>query len=341
MTGIPTFGWQVSILVASYTMNWRWIMLKLELFGAGQARYNDQPIASFPNQQSHHLLCYLVLNRGHVHRRDRLAAVFWGEYPTTVSRKYLRNVLWRLRNALQSAGAPNAEYLQISEDNVSFSGSSPYWLDVEDFETTVTRCQDLTGSQLTPEQAAQLEFAIDLYIGELLEGVYEDWCLYDRERLRILHLNALNKLVVFHESNGNYERGLAYGKRILALDPTREKAHRQVMRLYWLLDDHSEALAQYKCCVQILRQELEIRPTERTRRLYQEMVGNQFDPESWPVHRDDFLPDPNKQAESLHSLVKQTLQKLHHLQAMSDETRAELDHIEHVISKALANTEHA
>jgi DNA-binding SARP family transcriptional activator len=312
-------------------------MLKLDLFGVGQARYYDHPLVNFPNWQCHHLLCYLILNRQHAHHRDRLAAVFWGEYPQTASRKYLRNALWRLRNALQSAGAPVNKYLSITEDSVSFSASGPCSLDIEDFEMTITQYQDIEGQHLTPEQAANLEEAVDLYAGDLLEGVYEDWCLYDRERLRILYLNTLSKLLAFHELNGTYERGLGYGKQILALDPTREKVHRQVMRLYWHLGDQNEALAQYKYCVQVLREELGTPPMERTNLLYQQMVSNQFNPAGWSVHCHHSLPGGFEQDESIQSVVGYTLERLHRLQAMTEEASAELSQIERLINKTLSN----
>ena len=332
-------------------------MLELQLFGTGQARYCDQPLPGFPNQQSYLLLCYLLLNRHHPHHRERLAALFWSEYPTTTSRKYLRNALWRLRHALQSVGAPVDEYLLISDDSVSLLTPSRYWLDVEVFETTITRYQDLSGQESTPEQAAHLEEAVDLYVGDLLEGVYEDWCLYDRERLSLLHLNALSKLIVFHELNGTYERGLAYGERILARDHTREKVHRQMMRLHWLLGDRNAALAQYKRCVQVLREDLGIPPMEETRLLYEQMVHSQFDPSttlrpgsgqgsghrpaSRPVRHDDPLSVLIESDDSIQPLAEHALQKLQHLQAIIEETGTELRHIEHLISKALLHARHS
>ena len=324
-------------------------MLELQLFGTGQARYCDYPLPGFPNQQSYLLLCYLLLNRHHPHHRERLAALFWSEYPTTSSRKYLRNALWRLRHALQSVGAPGDEYLLISDDSISFVSSSRYWLDVEAFETTITRYQDLSEQELTPEQAAHLEEAVDLYVGDLLEGVYEDWCLYDRERLSLLHLNALSKLMVFHELNGTYERGLAYGERILARDHTREKVHRQMMRLYWLLGDRNAALAQYKRCVQVLREDLGIPPMEETRLLYKRMVHSQSDPStgsgerptSRPVRHEDPLSITIKSDDSVQPLAEHALQKLQRLQAIIEETSVELRYIERLISKALLHSRHS
>ncbi|MCB9101745.1 MAG: hypothetical protein H6632_19580 [Anaerolineales bacterium] len=311
-------------------------MLKIRLLGTGEARYRNRPLASFPNHQYHRLFCYLLLNRSHPHHRERLAAVFWGEHSTSASRQYLRNALWRLRNALQADGVPVEQYLLINEENVSVLTSDELWLDIDHFETIISRYQDIAGQQLTPPEAAQLEKAVDLYGGDLLEGVYEDWCLYDRERLHILHLNALGKLVAFHEHNGTYECGLTYGQRILALDPTREKVHRQLMRLYWQLNEPGEALAQYKCCVQALRQELGTSPITRTKRLYQQIIHHQFNPASWLLQLDDRSPDFSETDESAKALVKHALQELHRLHAKAEETCTELERVEHLISQVLA-----
>jgi DNA-binding SARP family transcriptional activator len=148
-------------------------MLDIKLFGTGQVRYFDQLLEGFPTRQSHLLLCYLLLNRHHSHSREQLAAVFWTERSTQTSRCYLRNLLWRLRHALQSIGAPVDEYLSIGHDNVAFLTSSRLWLDIEVFERTLTRYECLSGQQLLPDQAAaQLEEAVDLYVGDLLEGLY-------------------------------------------------------------------------------------------------------------------------------------------------------------------------
>jgi DNA-binding SARP family transcriptional activator len=214
-------------------------------------------------------------------------------------------------------------------------------LDIQVFEKAVSGCQDIPGQELTAEQAASLEEAADLYVGDLLEGIYEDWCLYDRERLRLLHMNTLGKLVACHEHHGAYERGLAYGKQILTCDPTREKVHRQMMRLYWLLGDRNEALTQYKCCAQILREELDIPPMEETRLLYKQMVRNQFDPASWPPHQTPLSSEQSDREDAVLLLAKHALQRLHRLQAMTDETSAELHQLERLISKALSDARRA
>jgi len=314
-------------------------MLELCLFGPGHARYIDQPLVGFPNQQAYSLMCYLLLNRQRSYHRERLAAVFWSEYPTHTSLKYLRNSLWRIRKILQSAGAPADEYLSIDDGSVSFRRSGSYWLDIEAFETMATPYQDLPGQLLTPEQAAYLEEALDLYVGDLLESVYEDWCLYDRERLSLLYLNVLSKLMAFHEGNATYEHGLAYGERILTYDNTREKVHRQMMRLHWLQGDRDAALTQYKRCAQIVRETMGIFPMEETTRLYQQMMQDQFCPTNQPDRHDAPLPFTVNPDESTQVLMKYALQKIRRLQATIEEASTELHHIERFIRETLFDSQ--
>ncbi len=314
-------------------------MLELKLFGTGQACYLGRPLPGFPSQQASLVLCYLLLNRHHPHHREQLAAVFWSDYPTHTSRKYLRNALWRLRQALQAVNASPDSYLAISDDSVSFLTSSLYALDVETFEETVSPYQDVSGGSLTAEQAASLERAASSYGGDLLEGIYEDWCLYDRERLSLLHLSVLGKLVVFHATHGTCERGIAYGERILAHDNTREKVHRQLMCLHWLAGDRNAALAQYKRCAQILREELGIPPMKQTKLLYEQMLHNRFDPATWPGHHSAPSSGLDEPGGSMQPLAEHALQKLQHLQAMIEETGTELRHVERLISKALLDSQ--
>jgi len=313
-------------------------MLEIRLFGTGQALYDSQELPGFPRQQSYLLLCYLLLNRRHPHHRERLASVFWEDAATHVSRKYLRNGLWRLRQNLESAGLPADEYLSISDDSVSWIGASRYWLDVESFETTVALTQELPVESLTPAQVTTLEKALDLYAGDLLEGVYDDWCLYDRERLRLLYLNALGRLVTYHELHDAPAPGLAYCERILAHDRTRERVHRQMMRLYWRAGHRHAALAQYKRCAQILLEELGIPPMRETTLLYRQMSSNRFNPAEWPTSREPAPLDPSLPHDSVEPLAEHALQKLQQLQAKLDETSSELKQIEQLLSLALANS---
>lgn len=312
-------------------------MLNIRMFGGGQARYFDRTLVGFPTQQACLVFCYLLLNKDHPHYRERLAAVFWEDYPAQKARKYLRNALWRLRQILETAGAPSEAYLWITDDSVSFINSSQYWLDVEVFDTITTRYQTVSGEALNPDQARELENATELYTGELLEGVYEDWSLYDRERYRIEHLNTLQKIMIFHGANNNFETGIQHGEHILALDPTQEKVHRQMMWLFWRNGDRNAALEQYKRCSQILQEELGMSPMKETQELYEQMVHNRIQSDNWPTSLIKSPPAKIVPGRPTQLLASRALQKLQGLRKKINEVNQEMHTLEQILNQGLAD----
>jgi DNA-binding SARP family transcriptional activator len=309
-------------------------MLTVKLFGPGEASYAGRALAGFPHQQSLLLLCYLLLNPHYPHHRDQISTLFWGEYPSQISRKYLRNGLWKLRQILEATGIPCDDYLLVSDESVAFISTSRYWTDVEAFEKRIQACQDTTGSHLTAQQAEGLEAAVNLYTGDLLVGVYDDWCIYERERLCLHYLSALGKLMAFYEQQGQYERGLACGNSILVRDNTRENVHGRMMRLHWLLGNRHAALAQYKRCAQVLREELGIAPMKETTAAYLQMLNLQYRPYERPAQG-----EPAHAGGANQPSVESALVKLQHLQSVIEEAGRELRYLESLINAARFNSE--
>ncbi len=314
-------------------------MLKVQLFGTGRASYLGKPLPGFPHQQPCLLLCYLFLNNPYPHSREQLASIFWGDNSTQVARKCLRNALWRLRQNFQEVGAELDHYLLVNEDYLSILGGGEYWLDTETFDKTDKKYKNVTGHDLDKTVADELEYAVALYTGDLLEGVYDECFLYERERFRLAYLNMVDKLLEYHAGRHNFELSIACGERILSLDKTREKVHRQMMALYCLAGERNAAVAQYKRCKQILREELDIEPMTETRQLNKMIASGQFNPESWIECLDTPLLSDLLARDALQPLAKHSLKKLRHLQKMVDETGEELRLLERLISHVLAQTD--
>ncbi len=221
-------------------------MFEIKLLGPGQVIYDGKAITGFPAQQHCLLFYYLLLHRKSPQTREQVATVFWGDSPASLARKNLRNALWRLNQAFRSVGAALDYFISVQEDYFAFTASSDvYRLDVDQFEAALHCSQEYDSQELNAEQVSMLEKGVDLYRGDFLEGVYEDWCLYEREHLRLGFLSVLIHLMDYHGHQGSYQRGLEYGYRILSLDSTRERVHRQMMLFHWLAGDREKALAQY------------------------------------------------------------------------------------------------
>lgn len=127
-----------------------------------------------------------------------------------------------------------------------------YWLDVDEFEKKLSmpqvRASEPDASHLNRELFDNLTSAVELYQGELLEGCYEDWCLYEQQRLQELYLSALTRLMACHRSRGAYEEAIRCGQRVLSYDPLLEEVHREMMRLHCLAGNRGTALRQYRIC---------------------------------------------------------------------------------------------
>jgi len=250
----------------------------IRLFGKFSAQFAAQKIEGLEAPRLQELFSYLLLYRGRPHARETLAALLWGDSPTATSKKYLRQALWQLQSALNPDAAPAARHLLVVEpDWIQIDPDASLWLDVAEFEHSFSLVQGVQGSELEEAGARSLEEAVALYRSDLLEACYEDWCIYERERLQNMFLAMLDKLMSYCESHDLYENGLEYGCRILACDRAREHTHRRLMRLHYLAGNRTAALRQYERCVAALQEELGVKPAKRTTDLYDHVRADSLD----------------------------------------------------------------
>lgn len=239
---------------------------EIRLFGKCSVIHNGEVVSGLHQGKAQNLLCYLLVNRVRVHSRETLASLHWGDSPTAQSKKYLRTTLWQLRAALHEP--EEGQLLLIGPDSAQVNPAAKVGLDVAQFEQAYLSSQTLTGNTLGHEHVELLGKAVDLYRGDLLEGCYEDWCLFERERLQNVYLIILDKLLSVCEERGNYEQGWDYASRTLRYDPACERTHQRLMRLYHRAGNRASALRQYEQCVAALKKELGVEPSRQTLELY-------------------------------------------------------------------------
>ena len=281
---------------------------RIQLFGQFCARRNEQVIAGL-EPKVRELLGYLLLHRRHSHSREVLASLLWPDTTTAQSKKKLRQTLWRLQSTLGSQQEPvRNRLLLIEPDQIQINEEADLWLDVAVFEKIFALVERIAGQELAAWQVRALQNAVELYQGPLLEGCYEDWCLYERERLQNRYLVMLEKLMSYCELHRDYDRGILYGMRIMAYDRTRERAHQRLMRLHYLSGDRAAALRQYEQCAVTLDEELGVKPSKRTFELYKQILAEQLvEPELpfTPIETQPTLDSsPSSLAEALDHLTQ-------------------------------------
>lgn len=240
-------------------------MISIRLFGGLELR-GPAGRPPLPTQSSQNLLAFLALDAGRLYHRDVLAGTLWGDRPDRSARKALRNGLWRLRCALEPETADEGRFLSVDGQRVGLVGDVR--VDTGEFDDLLAGVGAHAGEELTSGQAEALRRAVDLYRGDLLDGVYDDWTLAPRESLRLAFLTALERLFVHHRVIGDFHTAVAFGRRLLRHDPLRERAHRELMVCHWTMGDRPLALRQYQVCEKVLREEFDIDPMDETQALH-------------------------------------------------------------------------
>jgi DNA-binding SARP family transcriptional activator/predicted ATPase len=232
--------------------------LAVRLLGSFQVSLDGEPVTGFRSDKVRALLAYLCVEMARPHRRERVAGLLWPELPERSARSNLRHALTNLRTLLGERDSASP-FLIATRQTVQIDPDSNVWVDA-------LVLADQAGGDL-----AALEQAVDLYRGEFMEGFsladspdFEEWVLFQRERFQRLMMEALTRLAEGLEAQDELERALAYARRQVDMDPWREKAHRQVMRLLALSGQRAAALAQYESCRHILAEGLGVEPSGET-----------------------------------------------------------------------------
>lgn len=219
------------------------------------------------------LLALLAVN-GEPLSRDALSAMLWPEYDQTGARAALRRTLSVLNKAVGQG------VLDIERERVGLLREGPMWLDVHQFESGLQRAreQELSGDPGFVETLSQsIMLAKDRFMSGFSlrdSSEFDNWQYFHAERLERQLSRALEQLVAGYADRGQHETAVGYARRLLALDPLREEAHRQLMLLYARSNQRSTALRQYRECVRILDEELGVAPLEETTALYQMILEN-------------------------------------------------------------------
>jgi DNA-binding SARP family transcriptional activator len=252
--------------------------LSVRLFGTLQIERDDAPVYGLDVRKSQELLCYLLLHRDHLYPRETLAGLLWGDASTAQARKCVRQALWQLQAALGGPTEPARQRVILSTaDAIQINQTATLWLDVAELEQTFALVKGRSGEELDAPTAELLRTTTRLYQGDLLEGWYQDWCIYERERLQNMYLALLDKLMAYAEAHHAYDDALASGEQILRYDRAHERTHYRMMRLHFLAGDRAAALRQYQRCAATLEEELAVKPSQRTIELQRQIKADRLD----------------------------------------------------------------
>jgi DNA-binding SARP family transcriptional activator len=223
--------------------------LEIRLIGPLAASVRGRAVPPPASRRAWALLGFLALRPGPLSRAE-IAAALWPEVRDTAARGSLRSAVWALRRALGSAGS---DRLEATRDTLGLVDDAALWTDLRAFATAVAD--------------GQLEAALTLRRGPLLDGIEDDWALLERDAFEDRFGAALGTLTLDALEDGDRALAIRWARRRADLAPCDEPAARALMVALAAAGEKAAALTAYERLTARLRRQLDVDPAPATRGL--------------------------------------------------------------------------
>ena len=192
------------------------------------------------------LLAFLAL-RTRVSRSEA-AGTLWSSGTEAHAQGCLRTTLWRLRRLPQPMLDDDGPLLRLRPD---------VRVDARDLVALGARLHapnpDLDEDDLDVRAAGG---------ADLLPGWYDDWVVFERERLRQMRLHVLETVARRLTALGRYPAALEAALAAVRDEPLRESAHRAVVEVHLAEGNRTEAARHFATYRAMLADELGMAPTD-------------------------------------------------------------------------------
>lgn len=241
-------------------------------FGRFELYRDGEPVPLGRNGRAQAILKYLLTNRARPVSQDYLMGWLWPESGAKKARWSLNSAVHALRKIFGDYPA-SINYVLLDEGRYRLCPAVRVSTDVDEFDARYDRGRLLEKNGRMQEAAAEYEEAVGLYRDDyLIEDLYEDWTMIERERLSSAYIEVLCRLAVHHLKSAQIQECIQDCYRVLEKDRCHENSHRLLIECYVRLGLRARALQQYRLCERVLRREYGVEPSPETQTLYRSFL---------------------------------------------------------------------
>ena len=247
--------------------------LAVYCLGIFRVYLDDQLIADWNGLKGQLVFKYLIAHAGKLITKDVLMDAFWPDADLEAARRNLHQAIYSLRQVLKKKN-PDFQHIRFKNDCYLLNPEMRIWVDCNEFKKHVRVGQRLEADGEIAQAMTEYGVAEGLYQSDFLEeDMYEEWTIPQREQMRRLYLDITNRLSAYYVKQGEYTAAIALCQKTLAQDNCYEDAHLRLMQCYLAQNQRHLAVRQYHTCLQVLKEELDIAPSEEMTTLYQRIAN--------------------------------------------------------------------
>jgi DNA-binding SARP family transcriptional activator len=216
-----------------------------------------------PGRQGRLAFVYLAAHRHRPTRRDDLMDVLWGDSPPQEFEVTFSAVLSRLRGLLRKAALGDAA-IDAEHGSIYLRLPPGAWIDLEAAANAIDLCEGALRRGDMGEAWGHANVAIVIGRRPFLPGDEAPWIEGWRAKLTATLVRGLHGLITISAANGEFAVAIQHAEEILEIEPYRETAYQELMRLHAAMGNRAEALRVFARCRDRLRAELGTTPSPET-----------------------------------------------------------------------------
>ncbi|MEW1614496.1 MULTISPECIES: BTAD domain-containing putative transcriptional regulator [unclassified Streptomyces] len=248
--------------------------MRFRLLGPLEAE-NDEGLVEFGGIRQRAALAYLLMHSNQVVSTNQLLGALWvgGDAPTT-ARKILQNAIWRLRGVLAGPSSDSPAPRLITRSPGYTVQVQAEQVDLLTFQQRVAAGRAALAGGDPQTARVLLRGALSLWRGPVLADLVEEGiCWPEATALQNKRVDVMEDRFDAELACGGHQGILHDLKALVAAEPLRERASRQLMLALYRCGRQAEALAVYGRVREELVGGLGLEPSLELQRLQQSVLN--------------------------------------------------------------------
>lgn len=239
-------------------------MIRLRYLGTADIIIHDKSILQELSQKGAGLLFYLCGVQNNQFSRDQIATMFWPGYKKESSLSNLRFTLWKIRKVLKSYGFSDV----ISNEGKKYIKVDPSYMS-SDFMDFLSHIKN--NAYYEASLYYNGPFLDDFYLYDVPD--FSNWVFNEREFYERTHYNAQLSLAKHYAKEGFIGKATDLLHDLINLDPLNESTYLTLITYLYESGNKVAAINTFRKVKQLLRDELNVSPSEELQTLAQNILN--------------------------------------------------------------------